>query len=81
MSRHMEAFLFLVGMGRFELPAPRPPDEYSNRTELHPELSEGKPTKNLSIPIKMSELLIRYRGFAILLRWSHRHSAIVPERP
>ena len=27
-----------VGMGRFELPAPRPPDEYSNRTELHPEL-------------------------------------------
>ena len=27
-----------VGMGRFELPAPRPPDEYSNLAELHPEL-------------------------------------------
>lgn len=25
-------------MRRFELPTPRPPDEYSNRTELHPEL-------------------------------------------
>ena len=30
-----KAFSF-VGMGRFELPAPRPPDEYSNLAELHP---------------------------------------------
>ncbi len=29
--------LFLVGVGRFELPTPRPPDVYSNRTELYPE--------------------------------------------
>ncbi len=27
-----------VGMARFELAAPRPPDEYSNRAELHPEV-------------------------------------------
>ena len=27
----------LVGMARFELATPRPPDEYSNRAELHPE--------------------------------------------
>lgn len=26
-----------VGMTRFELATPRPPDAYSNRTELHPE--------------------------------------------
>jgi hypothetical protein len=30
----------MVGMRRFELPTPRPPDVYSNRTELHPE-NEG----------------------------------------
>lgn len=29
--------LSLVGMTRFELATPRPPDAYSNRTELHPE--------------------------------------------
>lgn len=28
---------FSVGMARFELATPRPPDVYSNRTELHPE--------------------------------------------
>lgn len=28
-------------MGRFELPAPRPPDEYSNLAELHPEEGVG----------------------------------------
>ena len=28
-------------MGRFELPAPRPPDEYSNLAELHPEVGVG----------------------------------------
>ena len=28
-------------MGRFELPAPRPPDEYSNLAELHPEACVG----------------------------------------
>ena len=27
----------VVGMTRFELATPRPPDAYSNRTELHPE--------------------------------------------
>lgn len=26
-----------VGVRRFELPAPRPPDVYSNLAELHPE--------------------------------------------
>gem|GEM_PF-5142513 len=26
-----------VGMRRFELPTPRPPGVYSNRTELHPD--------------------------------------------
>lgn len=26
-----------VGVTRFELATPRPPDAYSNRTELHPE--------------------------------------------
>ena len=36
--------LLFVGMTRFELATPRPPDAYSNRTELHPELcfSQGK---------------------------------------
>lgn len=29
--------LHSVGMTRFELATPRPPDAYSNRTELHPE--------------------------------------------
>lgn len=28
---------FCVGVTRFELATPRPPDVYSNRTELHPE--------------------------------------------
>ena len=27
----------VVGVTRFELATPRPPDAYSNRTELHPE--------------------------------------------
>ena len=27
-----------VGVTRFELATPRPPDAYSNRTELHPEV-------------------------------------------
>ena len=30
-----------VGMRRFELPTPRPPDGYSNLAELHPELGVG----------------------------------------
>ena len=30
--------LSLVGMTRFELATTRPPDVYSNRAELHPEL-------------------------------------------
>ncbi len=29
-----------VGMGRFELPTSRPPDERSNRAEPHPDKSE-----------------------------------------
>jgi hypothetical protein len=29
---------FSVGMTRFELATPRPPDVYSNRTELHPDV-------------------------------------------
>ena len=33
-----QRFLLSVGMTRFELATPRPPDAYSNRTELHPEL-------------------------------------------
>ena len=28
-------------MGRFELPAPRPPDAYSNLAELHPDEGMG----------------------------------------
>lgn len=35
-----KAFPF-VGMARFELAAPRPPDEYSNLAELHPEAGVG----------------------------------------
>ena len=31
-----------VGMTRFELATPRPPDVYSNRAELHPEISGQK---------------------------------------
>jgi hypothetical protein len=30
--------LLFVGMARFELAAPRPPDVYSNLAELHPEV-------------------------------------------
>ena len=33
--------LNFVGVTRFELATPRPPDVYSNRAELHPELSES----------------------------------------
>ncbi len=32
---------FLVGVGRLELPTPRPPDAYSNLAELHPDESMG----------------------------------------
>lgn len=32
----LKALISLVGMERFELSAPRPPDEYSNLAELHP---------------------------------------------
>ncbi len=35
------AFLFFVGMARFELAAPRPPDVYSNLAELHPGFMQG----------------------------------------
>jgi hypothetical protein len=31
----------MVGVSRFELPAPRPPDAYSNLTELHPDDGMG----------------------------------------
>ena len=34
-------YFWFVGMPRFELGTPRPPDEYSNRTELHPEKTPG----------------------------------------
>ena len=34
-----DASLLFVGMTRFELATPRPPDAYSNRAELHPEQS------------------------------------------
>ena len=34
--------LLVVGMTRFELATPRPPDAYSNRTELHPEHANSK---------------------------------------
>ena len=33
--------LLKVGMGRFELPISRPPDEHFNRTKLHPEFEEA----------------------------------------
>ena len=33
---------FFVGVTRFELATLRPPDVYSNRTELHPELQRRK---------------------------------------
>ena len=32
----------LVGVTRFELAATRPPDAYSNRAELHPELKRNR---------------------------------------
>ena len=35
-------FALQVGMTRFELATPRPPDAYSNRTELHPEHAISK---------------------------------------
>ena len=39
---HMQRwFCFIVGVSRFELPAPRPPDAYSNLTELHPDDGMG----------------------------------------
>ena len=38
----LQAFgLNFVGVTRFELATPRPPDVYSNRAELHPELFES----------------------------------------
>ena len=36
--------LYLVGMTGFEPATSRPPDVYSNRTELHPELCGCKST-------------------------------------
>ena len=43
-NKQIRLLAFSVGMTRFELATPRPPDAYSNRTELHPELcfSRGK---------------------------------------
>ncbi len=38
-NKRIRLLAFSVGMTRFELATPRPPDAYSNRTELHPELS------------------------------------------
>ncbi len=32
------AILLCIGMSGFEPPTPRPPDAYSNQTELHPEM-------------------------------------------
>jgi hypothetical protein len=40
--------VYIVGMRRFELPAPGPPDQYSNLAELHPELCAKITFKNLS---------------------------------
>ena len=36
-KKSLKALFSLVGMERFELSTPRPPDEYSNHAELHPE--------------------------------------------
>ena len=36
------AVLIVVGVRRFERPTTRPPDAYSNRAELHPELEGAK---------------------------------------
>ena len=36
-NRLTNGFVIVVGMTRFELATPRPPDAYSNRPELHPE--------------------------------------------
>ena len=44
-KKHRQSFdyqcFFFVGVTRFELATPRPPDVYSNRAELHPELIES----------------------------------------
>ena len=45
-----QAFFF-VGMRRFELPTPRPPDAYSNLAELHPELFSNPVQKYKSLRI------------------------------
>ena len=55
----------MVGMRRFELPTPRPPDEYSNRTELHPELNSiflKMAVQIYSIPRALTTLLLKNQG-------------------
>lgn len=42
-------FIF-VGMRRFELPAPRPPDVYSNLAELHPDGTNIRAIFNSAFP-------------------------------
>ena len=47
--------LHLVGMTRFELATTRPPDAYSNRTELHPAF-----ILNASAKIYILRLMCKY---------------------
>ena len=48
-------------MSRFELPAPRPPDAYSNLTELHPDdgmgVGEGVGVHPVWVGVGVSDLI------------------------
>ena len=51
----------MVGVSRFELPAPRPPDAYSNLTELHPDdgmgVGEGVGVYPVWVGVGVSDLI------------------------
>ena len=47
---------FFVGVTRFELATLRPPDVYSNRTELHPELLTHKGKTNFRFANNIADI-------------------------
>ena len=60
-------------MGRLELPTPGPPDQYSNRTELHPDEGMGvgvgcvfrKPAANIGIMVQILKSFFAQVSFRI----------------
>ena len=53
--------LYSVGMTGFEPATTRPPDEYSNRAELHPECSRLPTKRTTLLRCKGKEKMVNYQ--------------------